>query len=393
MMERPMTERIGGSASSGLRYALAGPDLGEPYRLEGSVTLGRHLDNDVIIAGEDVRDFHARLEVSSRGPRITAIDGATVHVEDRVAAVTTGLVPGDEIVIGQHRLELVAEGDPVRGRFALHEPGVATGLEIGDRLLVGRAEDCTLRIFEGHISRHHAELTTRAGAVWLRDLDSANGTFVNGERVHGACRLFHGDEVVFDIVRYQLIGDAVDLTPIRPVGVEPDQLRTPEVVARGRASTDATAAPSSAPTQLRPAHTERVAVRAPTLVGRSPPVAGRHFPLSFGRHRIGRGEDADIVVVEPSVSARHAEVEVNADGVYLVNLLSTNGTRVNGAPVNLRRLVSGDTIGIGDVELSYVAPSSETGTWRRRMWLLLGIAVVLALSLWIWLELGGLPTR
>ena len=35
----------------------------------------------------------------------------------------------------------------------------------------------------------------------LFDSGSANGTFVNGERIKGACRLFHGDEVAFRNIR------------------------------------------------------------------------------------------------------------------------------------------------------------------------------------------------
>ena len=66
------------------------------------------------------------------------------------------------------------------------------------------------------------------GAIWLEDLRSANGTYVNGDRIAGAWRVFHGDEISFDTIRYQLIGDAPDLTPIRPPGQPPDQLEVSE---------------------------------------------------------------------------------------------------------------------------------------------------------------------
>ena len=40
--------------------------------LQGNLTLGNHLDNDIVIAGEDVADFHVRVSVSGRDPAVNA---------------------------------------------------------------------------------------------------------------------------------------------------------------------------------------------------------------------------------------------------------------------------------------------------------------------------------
>ena len=366
-----------------LTFALALPDDPEPYWLSGTVTLGKHLDNDVVIAGEDVRDFHARIEVHARGPRVTPIDGATVHVDDAPVGEPIGVMPDEEIVLGQHRLRVLAAGQRPRGHWALHEPGSTDGIVIGPELLVGRAEECGLRILEGHISRRHALLAMRADSAWIKDLDSANGSFVNGERVRGACRLFHGDDIAFDVVRYQLIGDAPDLTPIRPIGQEPDQLATLADEPRSLGAGD------SRPTlQVAPAETEEraslgdVSVRGPTLVGRSAPCLDQHYPLAFGRHSIGRASDRDIVLAEASVSNRHAEVEVKADGTYLVNLLSTNGTRVNGQDIHTRRLVNGDEVHFGRVRMTYVEPPPRARHALTR-WIWITGGVLIAMLAWL----------
>ena len=93
------------------------------------------------------------------------------------------------------------------------------------------------------------------------------------------------------------------------------------------------------------------------LIGRSAPVTGRVFPLAFGRHLIGRGPDADIHLSEASVSLRHAELELRPDGAQLVNLISTNGTWINGAEIHTARLGNGDSIRIGRVTLQYQEPT------------------------------------
>jgi serine phosphatase RsbU (regulator of sigma subunit)/pSer/pThr/pTyr-binding forkhead associated (FHA) protein len=73
------------------------------------------------------------------------------------------------------------------------------------RISIGRASECTIPIKDRYLSRKHAEIVP-AGATWLlKDLGSANGTYLNGARVHGDAALKAGDrirlgdtEIVFD---------------------------------------------------------------------------------------------------------------------------------------------------------------------------------------------------
>jgi pSer/pThr/pTyr-binding forkhead associated (FHA) protein len=52
-----------------------------------------------------------------------------------------------------------------------------------DKTTVGRLEDNTFQIPEPSVSSHHCEILLRGGEVFIRDLNSTNGTFINGERV------------------------------------------------------------------------------------------------------------------------------------------------------------------------------------------------------------------
>ncbi len=61
------------------------------------------------------------------------------------------------------------------------------------RFVVGRAEDCQLRLASPLVSRHHCELTVEKDSAWIRDLSSRNGTFVNGQRVARQQSLQDGD--------------------------------------------------------------------------------------------------------------------------------------------------------------------------------------------------------
>ncbi len=58
---------------------------------------------------------------------------------------------------------------------------------------IGRQPQLEIHLDLPHISAEHAAIYAREGAVWVRDLNSRNGTFLNGERVTGDRRLKRGD--------------------------------------------------------------------------------------------------------------------------------------------------------------------------------------------------------
>lgn len=64
-----------------------------------------------------------------------------------------------------------------------------------DELLVGRHSSCDVVLDDPTVSRRHARLRRRDGVWVLQDLDSTNGTLLNGHRV-GRCRLRPGDRLV-----------------------------------------------------------------------------------------------------------------------------------------------------------------------------------------------------
>lgn len=82
---------------------------------------------------------------------------------------------------------------------------------------------------------------------------------------------------------------------------------------------------------------------------------GQRLPLGDGTITIGRASDAAVRLSDTSVSRRHAEVRRTRDGWTVVDLGSTNGTRINGVPVTDRRLEDGDTITVGDASLRFEA--------------------------------------
>jgi hypothetical protein len=91
----------------------------------------------------------------------------------------------------------VAIAEVRAARRRSYEPDALLALDWNEpehELVVGRSSACDIVISDESVSRRHARLMPRDGAWILQDLDSTNGSFVNGSRV-GRCSLVPGDDV------------------------------------------------------------------------------------------------------------------------------------------------------------------------------------------------------
>ena len=82
---------------------------------------------------------------------------------------------------------------------------------------------------------------------------------------------------------------------------------------------------------------------------------GTRFGIGDDPVTIGRGADCDLVLADPTVSKHHLELRRQGSDVRLIDLSSTNGTRVNGVGVRDRVLADGDEIRLGATVLRYEA--------------------------------------
>jgi hypothetical protein len=80
---------------------------------------------------------------------------------------------------------------------------------------------------------------------------------------------------------------------------------------------------------------------------------GRRVQIGTEPLVIGRLPECGVVLADSNVSRRHAELRRDGDTVVLTDLGSTNGTRVNGAPIRERILASGDEVSVGSTKLIF----------------------------------------
>jgi FHA domain len=106
-------------------------------------------------------------------------------------------------------------------------PDAGRRVELDFEVAIGR-QDADLVVEDPEVSRRHAVLRRSDGSVVVEDLDSTNGTFVNGERIHSPIRVGPGDQVrvgrtTLEIETDQRADDTIVSTPPRPDQLQPTE--------------------------------------------------------------------------------------------------------------------------------------------------------------------------
>jgi len=209
--------------------------------------------------------------------------------------------------------------------------------EVVSQLTLGRLEGNDVVLVEGGVSRRHARFFIDNDELWVEDLGSANGTFVDGERISSPVCLSDKAQVY--------VGDCEIVVHLN-VPAAKDENTNPKA-AVSQDWNDETVGPQKKASALA----KRQTVQA-QLICVGAPADGKCFEL-VGTSVIGRTSDSEIQIDDTSISRRHAEVEVRADGsLWLTDLGSANGTAVNSEPIRKPTVLSdGDLVQVGNVEM------------------------------------------
>lgn len=184
---------------------------------------------------------------------------------------------------------------------------------------IGRASTNDISIPEQHVSRQHAAIDFRDGIFMVRDLNSANGTFVNDHPVTEAYPLSSGDEIRLYV-------------PLLYFTASIDDVSRPNVAAADYATIG-----SGTPNPL-----------GGRLMITNGAQEGEVITLWQDEITIGRAtanHNWEIGLLDPSVSRPHAKLQRIENRWVIVDLGSSNGTTVNDTPVTDKGRVLSD----GDV--------------------------------------------
>jgi pSer/pThr/pTyr-binding forkhead associated (FHA) protein len=107
-------------------------------------------------------------------------------------------------------------------------PEAGRRVELGVEVFIGR-QDADLVLEDPEVSRRHAVLRRSGESVVIEDLDSTNGTFVDGERIRKAITVGPGDQVRVGRTTLEIESDWRAAETVVSPTLEPDQIRSTEV--------------------------------------------------------------------------------------------------------------------------------------------------------------------
>jgi len=302
-------------------------------------------------------------------------------------------------------------------------------------LVVGRGQDADLVLDSKEVSRRHARFFVRDGALFVEDLGSHNGVYIDGNKAEGPAELRGAPKIELGDVTCSFTGSASKArvaagasggkaasgavrkpavrASAKTAAAAPEiapavgSARAGALAARARAASQEQAKGGAATKPARPAFTARVA-SAPepqrdsgvTGLGagaalRSLGKGGSQITLP-AKATVGRGADCDLVLDDDSVSRHHAELFRDERGLYrLRDLGSANGTFIDGRAAEDGELVpEGARLRFGDVELLFwKPPPANAAATRQKTMLLLLVVIIAGFVAAYWLKQKKLAER
>ncbi|MBI4537664.1 MAG: FHA domain-containing protein [candidate division NC10 bacterium] len=224
------------------------------------------------------------------------------------------------------------------------EKQLATYTLSSGELTIGRTAGNSIVLENPGVSRRHATIRAEGERVLIEDQGSANGTFVNGQKV-GNRALKDGDEI--QIVKHRLIYRVPrEAEAPKKAGPAMDAGKTMMIDPSALAAAISAKGPAAAPR----GDTAATPVLRPRLI--LPDL--KKFALETEEVAIGSGGDCQIQVSGMFVAKVHARIMPVEKGQFkLVHLGGLAGTRVNGERVAEHVLKHGDEIEIGGKKILF----------------------------------------
>lgn len=173
--------------------------LDVPELLREPVIVGREVDCDIVLDAPQISRHHAELQYTGAGWRVVDLGSANgTFVNDRARRIDEVVVTEDDVLFfGSYRFPVTRIRDFLdTGQEDIHGGTVPLPLD-KPVITIGRGLDNDVVIDAPPISRHHARLVRAEGGLYIEDLGSANGTFIDGDVIEGRTLIEAGQTISF----------------------------------------------------------------------------------------------------------------------------------------------------------------------------------------------------
>ncbi len=242
--------------------------------------------------------------------------------------------------------------------------GFSIECEDKKRVTVGRKEENDLILPFRNVSSYHALLECENGVLYVEDLNSTNGTFINGKKVETREPLGNGDTLRFATYEFLIeIEDKKSEPPQTNQSIQPEGTVLMDASKLEELKKVVETVPKKQEKPEKNVGGETVLYGVKDLVQHGRLVLldekGKfveEFELDSSEVSIGRDSENNIPVDHPSISRIHCFITRKEEFYEIKDNDSTNGVLVNGKKVKKAILNNGDIIKLGDKEFVFIAP-------------------------------------
>jgi pSer/pThr/pTyr-binding forkhead associated (FHA) protein len=306
--------------------------------------------------------------------------------------------------------------------------------DIEQETLVGREVECTISLDSPHVSRYHAKIVISNNGAIIEDLNSSNGTFVNGRRIREKTSISLGDEIRFDKLAFRLTSrdsgtsdqtvmvskitpmpsHALDPSPKEEVKKDEKAPPKPEVKPVPPAMPVEKKFPPELPQDEQPEEERTRALSAeqihqaaaineqmanfkdsgsgPRLVATSAPIRGKIFQLDTQTAEdswpLGRANESALRIPVKSISRHHATL-FKKNGLFSIRAENDKELLINGRSTVESMLKHNDHLQLGTIDFVFrldepsirIKQSKEEPESNNTAWILGGFTLFFFLIL------------
>ncbi|TQV72882.1 FHA domain-containing protein [Aliikangiella marina] len=328
------------------------------WLVDSTLKIGSDPSCDIVVDETGVDPTHVELDISQNEILLRNVSPQRSVFINEVPVVKEHILEAWDIIrLGTCELEIM---DPLKERpenipshndqatvirpsvspwmfKAMSPPLDGQYFSLASGFTIGREDKNDIVLPLGYISRQHAQVAIRKDKLYIEDMNSSNGTYVNDERVK-SCELRNGDQVRLDEFLFSVVG------PVTKVDSKP---RT--IVREKKAKKEKKSASKVATGRMQ----QELASQRVFFHGLSTDVQGKVFEITNVHTHLSRMLGHHLSRSEKSVSARHVYLNETDIGWEVKNDGASDGLLINEKMQSRAVLQDGDEIIVGGTRLKF----------------------------------------
>lgn len=325
------------------------------WLVDSSLKIGSDPACEIVVDEQDVDNEHCELLIDHDDITLTNLSqNRSVFVNDIPVVKTHKLVAWDVIKLGNSELEIIdplnennAPKQAIESNKTVIRPAISAWMlkansapltgqffPVNSGFVIGRDESADIVVPLSFISRSHAKLSVKKERLYLEDMGSSNGTFVNDEKIKST-ELKNNDVISLDEFSFSVVGPDIKEKAIPPTTIKEKK----KPVKKKTTSTGKSKIV--------------LASKKVFLHDLSSNSTGKIYEIVHKENHLSKMLGHHISTSEISVSARHIHLNEEDIGWEIVNNGAADGLLIN-SKMQIRAVLNdGDELIVGGTKLQF----------------------------------------